>query len=139
MQKTIVGNISSNLSFGYSKEKGMAVVTFSVAVNGKERQGDTWVDKEPVFYHVIANRSLAENTANSLTKGMRVIVSGEYEAAHRYTKADGEPGVRPNQISADAIGPDLRFATAEVSRARRSVGGPEAPQFASSAGMDFGI
>lgn len=49
MQKTIVGNISSNLSFGYSKEKGMAVVTFSVAVNGKERQGDTWVDKEPVL------------------------------------------------------------------------------------------
>ena len=104
---TIIGNLTGEVALQYTRA-GVAVARFRVAVN--ERRGDR---DTTCFWDVDAWRSLAEN-ATCLSTGDRVIVIGR-TIDDSYTRADGTE-VRTKKIEADAIGPDLRFATATPTR-----------------------
>lgn len=104
---TIIGNLTGDVELQYT-QSGVPVARFRVAVN--ERRGDR---EAKCFWDVDAWRSLAENST-CLSKGDRVIIVGR-TVDDSYTRADGTE-VRTKKIEADAIGPDLRFATAAPTR-----------------------
>jgi single-strand DNA-binding protein len=114
---TLSGNLTRDPEIHYTKE-GQANATFGLAVNRRwqTRGSDTW-EEATSFFDVICWRELAENVALSLVKGSRVIVSGRLEQ-HSWETDAGERRSRV-ELTADEVGPSLRFATAEVSRAER--------------------
>jgi single-strand DNA-binding protein len=116
---TLSGNLTRDPEIHYTKD-GQANVTFGLAVNRRwqARGSDTW-EEATSFFDVVCWRELAENVALSLVKGTRVIVTGRLEQ-HSWETEDGERRSRV-EITADEVGPSLRFATAEVSRAARRV------------------
>jgi len=127
---TLSGNLTRDPEIRYTKD-GQANAIFGLAVNRRwqTRGSDTW-EEATSFFDVICWRELAENVALSLVKGARVIVSGRLEQ-HTW---EPEPGERRSrvEVTADEVGPSLRFATAEISRTVRHVpsqgdpsGGPD--------------
>jgi single-strand DNA-binding protein len=117
---TIVGNTGSEAELRFTPS-GAAVSNFSVCVTPRVKQGDQWVDGDATWYRVNAWRQLAENCAESIGKGMRVIVQGRL-SNRKYTTPEGD--VRYSlEITADAVGPDLQWATARVVKPERSQGG----------------
>jgi single-strand DNA-binding protein len=104
---TIVGNLTRDPELRFTPN-GAAVANFGVAVNNRKKVGDNWEDN-PSFFDVNCWRELAENAAESLTKGTRVIVTGKLvQRSWETNEGDKRSKV---EIEADAIGPDLRFAT----------------------------
>ncbi len=111
---SFVGNLTADpkLIFGNS---GKARATFSVAVN--EGQGE---DEKTHFVNVTAFGSLAENIADSLSKGQRVVVVGRLNTYAKDVTIDGdEKSLTMVNFTASAIGPDLRWATAKVTKVVR--------------------
>lgn len=119
---TIVGNLTADPELRFTPS-GAAVTNFSVAVTPrrKNQQTQEWEDGEASFYRVAAWRGLAENVAESLTRGTRVIVMGDL-SVRKYDNKDGGQGTSVD-INADFIGPDLTFATAQVTKANRGGNG----------------
>lgn len=117
---TVTGNATRDPELRFTPN-GVALATFGVAVNRRRKNAaGEWEDGETEFYDVTAWRELAENVAETITKGTRVLVLGRL--SHRsWTTDDGEKRSRV-EIVADEIGPSLRFATAEVSRNERRPG-----------------
>lgn len=109
---TIIGNVTRDPELRFTTG-GKAVASFSVAVSEYKGQ-----DQEPAtsFYNVTAWEGLAENVAATLATGMRVIVTGRLEM--RKWEKDDKSGLSPD-VTAEAIGPDLRWATAEVSKVEK--------------------
>lgn len=99
------------------------VLNISVAVNSREKVDGQWKDGEPTFYRVALWRDLALNGAETLRKGMSVIVSGRVKT--RAYEKDGEKRTSM-ELDADAIGPSLRFQVAQVARAQKQA--QHAPQ-----------
>lgn len=96
---------------------GMAVAQIGIAVNERVKGDDgKWGDGDASFFNVSIWGQMAENVAESLAKGHRVVVVGSMKMD--YWEKDGEKksGLK---ITADSIGPDLRFATAEVVKPER--------------------
>jgi single-strand DNA-binding protein len=123
-QVTIVGNLTDDPELRYTPN-GAAVVNFSVAVTPRMRdESGGWKDGDTSFFRVNAWRNLAENVAESLTRGSRVIVTGRLRQRSWETQ-DGEKR-SVVEIEADEVGPSLRWATAKVERQGRS-GGDWAP------------
>ena len=124
---TIIGNVTDEPDLKFTPS-GAAVTNFSVAVNErvKNQQTQEWEDAGASFYRVAAWRDLAENVAESITKGNRVIVVGPLKV-RQYDRADGTRGTSVD-ITADFVGPDLTWATAKVTKANHSGnnGGQEA-------------
>jgi single-strand DNA-binding protein len=116
---TVVGNITADPELRFT-QSGAAVANFTVVKNNRTKQGDQWVDGEPDFYRVNVWRTLAENVGESLRKGDRVIVSGKLQSRSFETR-EGEKRTSW-EITADAVGPDLRWATAQVRKADRQGG-----------------
>jgi single-strand DNA-binding protein len=118
---TIVGNVGSEPELRFTPS-GAAVCNFSVAVTPrrKNQQTQEWEDGEPTWYRVNAWRSLAENLAESITKGSRVIVVGRIEN-RKYELREGGTGYSL-EITADACGPDCTWAMARVQRPDRAGG-----------------
>jgi single-strand DNA-binding protein len=116
---TLSGNLTRDPEIRYTKE-GQANATFGLAVNRRwqTRGSDTW-EEATSFFDVICWRELAENVALSLVKGTRVIVTGRLEQ-HAWETDNGDRRSRV-ELTADEVGPSLRFATAEVSRTERRV------------------
>lgn len=117
---TIIGNITREPELTFLNS-GQASVKLGVAVNRRwqNRQTHSWVWEEKVsFFDVVAYGSTAENTANSLHKGDRAIVSGKLE--QRSWENDNGEKRSITEISADEIAPSLRFATAVVTRTPKS-------------------
>ena len=116
---TLSGNLTRDPEIRYTKD-GQASAIFGLAVNRRwqARGSDTW-EEATSFFDVVCWRELAENVALSLVKGSRVIVSGRLEQ-HNWLNENGERRSKV-EITADEVGPSLRFATAEVSRAERQV------------------
>jgi single-strand DNA-binding protein len=116
---TLSGNLTRDPEIHYTKE-GQANATFGLAVNRRwqSKGSDTW-EEATSFFDVICWRELAENVALSLVKGARVIVSGRLEQ-HSWDTEAGDRRSRV-EVTADEVGPSLRFATAEVSRAERGL------------------
>jgi single-strand DNA-binding protein len=117
---TIVGNVGSEPDLKFTPS-GAAVCNFSVAVTPRRKTQDGWEDGDATWYRVNAWRGLAENIAESVPKGTRVIVQGRLEN-RKYESRDGGTGYSL-EITADACGPDLMWATARVQRPERNQGG----------------
>lgn len=123
---TVVGNITADPELRFTGA-GKAVAGFTLASTPRVKDGDQWVDGETTFLRCSAWETLAENVAESLTKGTRVIVQGAMST--RSYEHNGEQRTSL-ELRVDAIGPELRFATAKVSKAFRGQGGAgqRAPQ-----------
>ena len=110
---TIVGNMTREPELRYTAS-GVPVTEFGVAWNSKDRDGNESVS----FFDVTCWRDLAEHVAESLGKGMRVIVYGRLDQNTWETK-DGDKRSKVRVI-ADDVGPSLRWAIANVDRLQRA-------------------
>ena len=113
---TIIGNITRDPELRYIPS-GIAVANFGLAWNLKKQDGE----EEAMFFNVTCWRSLAENVAESLSKGARVIVTGRLNY-NSYETQDGDKR-SVVEIQAEEIGPSLQWATADVEKNARSDGG----------------
>jgi single-strand DNA-binding protein len=114
---TVVGNATRDPELRFTPS-GVPVASFGVAVNKRKKDGDQWVDAGVDFYNVTAWRDLGTNVAESIDKGQRIIVTGRLEQ-REYEAKDGTKRTSVD-ITADEIGPSLRWATAETQRNERS-------------------
>ncbi len=114
---TIIGNVTRDPELRFTAS-GQANTTFGVAVNRRwqNRQTNEW-EEQVSYFNVVLLRELAENAAESLTKGARIIVTGRIEQ-RSYETQDGEKR-SVIEIIADEVGPSLRWATAQVQRSER--------------------
>jgi len=114
---TIVGNLTRDPEIRYTRE-GQATTNLGVATNRRwqNRETNEW-EEATSFFDVVIWRDLAENVALSLTKGMRVIVTGRLEQRSWETE-EGDRRFKV-EIVADEVGPSLRFATVDVHRVVR--------------------
>ena len=114
---TITGNLTREPEIRYTKE-GQATAQLGVAVNRRwqDRTTQEWQEATS-FFDVVCWRDLAENVALSLSKGMRVIVTGRLDQ-RSWEIEDGEHRSKV-EITADEIGPSLLFATTDVQRTAR--------------------
>ncbi|RRD60863.1 single-stranded DNA-binding protein [Leucobacter sp. OH1287] len=123
-QITVVGNLVSDPELRMS-QSGNSWVTFRIASTPRvrDRQSNEWVDGETLWLGCRAYGQYAENIANSLTKGTRVVVQGKL-SQRSYTDNQGQQRTSL-ELEVDEIGPSLRFATAQVTRtaSRGEVGG----------------
>lgn len=119
---TVIGNLTDDPELKFTPS-GAAVANFTVASTPRtfDRQTNEWKDGDALFIRCAAWRQLAENCAESLQKGQRVIVTGALKIRN-YERQDGSKGTSV-EINVDEIGPSLRYATAKVTKANRSSGG----------------
>jgi single-strand DNA-binding protein len=117
-QVTVVGNLTADPELRFI-QSGAAVVNFTVASTPRsfDRNTNEWKDGETLFLRCSLWREAAENVAESLTKGMRVIVTGRLVS--RSWEANGEKRT-VNEVQVDEVGPSLKYATAKVTRTQRS-------------------
>jgi single-strand DNA-binding protein len=118
---TVIGNLTGDPELRYTTS-GAAVATFTIASTPRtfDRQSTEWKDGETLFLRASVWREAAENVAQSLTKGLRVIVSGRLKSRSYETKEGEKRTVI--ELEVDEIGPSLRHATAQVIRTQRSSG-----------------
>jgi single-strand DNA-binding protein len=119
---TVVGNLTADPELRFTPS-GAAVANFTVASTPRmyDRQSGEWKDGEALFLRCIIWREAAENVAESLTRGSRVIVTGRLKQRSFETR-EGEKRTVV-EVEVDEIGPSLRYATAKVNKASRSGGG----------------
>jgi len=122
---TLVGNITRDPELRFTAS-GQGVASFGLAVNRRYREGNEWKE-ETSFLDVVCWRELGENVCESLSRGARVIVVGRLEQ-RSWETANGDKRSKI-EVVADSVGPDLRWATAVVTKIQRSGGPPprEAP------------
>lgn len=111
----MTGNLTRDPELRFTAS-GVALATFGLAVNRRRKVGDDWED-EVSFFDVVAWRDLAENVAESLTKGTRVVVVGTL--AQRSWETDTGDKRSRVEVVADEVGPSLRWASAQVARNER--------------------
>ncbi|MHB8671603.1 MAG: single-stranded DNA-binding protein [Acidimicrobiales bacterium] len=119
-----VGNLVADPELRSGKDTGKPWARMRLAVQTPVTPGDWSGPKNAAYYEVTAFGSLAVNAMRSLTKGMRVIVGGRAEV-RTWTDDDGAEH-REKGILADALGPDLRWATVQVARSEPDKAGPPA-------------
>ena len=131
---TITGNLTREPEIRYTRE-GQATAQLGVAVNRRwqDRTTQEWQESTS-FFDVICWRDLAENVALSLTKGMRVVVTGRLE--HRTWETEEGEHRSKVEITADEVGASLRFATADVHKVERR--GSASPENADADGRGDG-
>ena len=113
---TLVGNVTRDPELRYTTG-GRGVASFGMAVNRRYQVNGEW-QEQTSFFNVVAWGTLGENAAASLTKGMRVIVTGRLQQRSYETQGGEKRSVV--EIIADEIGPSLRWATAQVEKTQRS-------------------
>jgi len=114
---TVVGNLTADPELRYT-QNGLAVANFTIASTEKkfDKQQQKMVDGDALFLRASVWREAAENVAQSLTKGARVIAQGRLKQ-RSYETQQGEKRT-VIELEVDEIGPSLRFATAQVTRAQ---------------------
>ncbi|QGJ93497.1 ssDNA binding protein [Arthrobacter phage Mufasa8] len=119
---TVIGNLTNDPELRFTPS-GSAVANFTIASTPRtfDRQSNEWKDGETLFLRASVWREAAENVAESLTKGMRVIVSGRLKSRSYETKEGEKRTVI--ELEVDEIGPSLRYANAKVNRTQRGQGG----------------
>ena len=128
-QITVVGNLTDDPELRYTAN-GAAVANFTVAHSTRIRDAaGNWSDGETSFFRVNVWRALAENAAESLTRGTRVVVTGRL----RQRSWENQEGEKRSmiEIEADDLGPSLKWATASITKTNRS-------SSSSSSGGDWG-
>jgi single-strand DNA-binding protein len=119
---TVVGNLTADPELRFTPS-GAAVANFTVASTPRiyDRQSGEWKDGEALFLRCNIWREAAENVAESLTRGSRVIVQGRLKQRSFETREGEKRTVF--EVEVDEIGPSLRYATAKVNKASRSGSG----------------
>ena len=119
---TIVGNLVADPELRYTPT-GQAVATFRVASTPRfmDRTTNEWKDGDSLFLSCNVWRQAAENVAESLQRGMRVIVQGRLRQRSYETKEGEKRTVY--EVEVDEVGPSLRNASAKVTKSQRSTGG----------------
>ncbi len=119
---TVIGNLTDDPELRFTPS-GAAVANFTVASTPRtfDRQTSEWKDGETLFLRCSIWRQAAENVAESLQKGMRVIAQGRL-VSRSYEDREGQKRT-VNELQVDEVGPSLTWATAKVTRANRSGGG----------------
>jgi single-strand DNA-binding protein len=123
---TIVGNLVADPELRYTPT-GQAVATFRVASTPRfmDRTTNEWKDGDSLFLSCNVWRQAAENCAESLQRGMRVIVQGRLRQRSYETKEGEKRTVY--EVEVDEVGPSLRNASAKVTKSQRSSGGQASP------------
>src|SRR5947208_15631652 len=118
---TVVGNLTDDPELRFTPS-GAAVANFTVASTPRflDKQTNEWKDGEALFLRCSVWRQAAENVAESLQRGARVIVTGRLKQRSYETKEGEKRTVY--EVEVDEIGPSLRYATAKVVKTQR--GGP---------------
>ena len=119
---TIIGNLTNDPELRFTPS-GAAVANFTVASTPRtfDRQANEWKDGETLFMRCSVWRDAAENVAESLQRGSRVLVTGRLKSRSYETK-EGEKRTVV-ELEVDEVGPSLRYATAKVAKTSRSGGG----------------
>ncbi len=119
---TVIGNLTMDPELRFTPS-GAAVANFTVASTPRllDKESGEWRDGDPLFLRCALWRQQAENLAESLTRGARVIVQGRLRQRSYETK-EGEKRTVV-ELDVDEIGPSLRYATAKVNKAGRSSAG----------------
>ncbi len=119
---TVVGNLVDDPELRFTPS-GAAVANFRIASTPRtfDRQTNEWKDGDALFLSCSVWRQAAENVAESLQKGMRVVIQGRLKQ-RSYETREGEKRTVV-ELEVDEVGPSLAFATAKVTRASRSGGG----------------
>jgi single-strand DNA-binding protein len=119
---TVVGNLTGDPELRFTPS-GAAVANFTIASTPRafDRQTNEWKDGDTLFLRCSAWREMAENVAESLTKGTRVIAQGRL-VQRSYETREGEKRTVV-ELQVDEVGPSMRYASAKVTRAQRSGGG----------------
>jgi len=119
---TVIGNLTGDPELRFTPS-GAAVASFTVASTPRtfDRGTNEWKDGDTLFLRCSVWRQAAENVAESLTKGQRVIVQGRLKQRSYETK-EGEKRTVV-ELDVDDVGPSLRSATAKVQRTQRGAGG----------------
>lgn len=115
-----VGNVGSDVELKFTPS-GAAVCKFRAAFTPRVKDGDQWKDGEPLWATVTTWRKLAENIAESIAKGNRVVVLGQI-GQRTWETPEGEKRTAL-EIQAHTVAPDLTFATAKVTKNERSGNG----------------
>jgi single-strand DNA-binding protein len=118
---TVIGNLTRDPELRYTPT-GQAVANFSVASTPRflDKQTNEWKDGDALFLNCNVWRQAAENVAESLQRGMRVIVSGRLRQRSYETKEGEKRTVY--EVEVDEVGPSLRYASAKVTKSGRSGG-----------------
>lgn len=121
-QITVIGNLVDDPQLRYTAT-GQAVASFRVASTPRflDKNTNEWKDGDSLFMSCSVWRQAAENVAESLQRGMRVIVSGRLKQRSYETKEGEKRTVY--EVEVDEVGPSLRNASAKVVRSSRSTGG----------------
>jgi single-strand DNA-binding protein len=119
---TVIGNITGDPELRFTPS-GAAVANFTVASTPRafDRQSNEWKDGETLFMRCSVWRDAAENVAESLGRGTRVIVSGRLKSRSYETKEGEKRTVIEMEV--DEVGPSLRYASAKVTKTQRGSGG----------------
>jgi single-strand DNA-binding protein len=119
---TVVGNLTADPELRFTPS-GAAVANFTVASTPRifDRQSGEWKDGEALFLRCNIWREAAENVAESLTRGSRVIVTGRLKQRSFETREGEKRTVM--EVEVEEIGPSLKYATAKVNKASRGGGG----------------
>jgi single-strand DNA-binding protein len=134
---TVVGNLTSDPELRFTPS-GAAVASFTVASTPRtlDRATNEWKDGEALFLRCSIWRQAAENVAESLTRGARVVVQGRLKQRSFETKEGEKRTVI--ELDVDEIGPSLRYATAKVNKASRGGGYGGGESFGGSGGNGGG-
>src|SRR5919201_1295946 len=119
---TVVGNLTADPELRFTPS-GAAVASFTIASTPRtfDRNTNEWKDGEALFLRCSIWRQAAENVAESLQRGMRVVAQGRLQQRSFETREGEKRTVVEMQV--DEIGPSLRYATAKVTKAQRGGGG----------------
>lgn len=119
---TVGGNLTADPELRFTPS-GKAVANFNVVVNSRklDRQTNEWSDGTPTFWRCQLWGTPAENLAESLTRGMRVLVTGRIETREWEDRTTGEKRTGMELI-VDELGASLQFATAKITKATRTSG-----------------
>jgi single-strand DNA-binding protein len=119
---TLIGNLTADPELRFTPS-GAAVANFTVASTPRafDRQSNEWKDGETLFMRCSVWRDAAENVAESLQRGSRVIVTGRLKSRSYDTKEGEKRTVM--ELEVDELGPSLRYATAKVNKTTRGGGG----------------
>lgn len=126
MQATVIGNLTADIELRISQAgKPWCSVRIASTVREKDRQSGEYVDSDPLYVSIPLYGEQAENAAASLTKGTRIIATGTLKN-RSYKDNQGAERVATELVNCQGIGPELRWATAQVTRGARSQGSQQA-------------
>lgn len=124
---TVVGNLTADPELRYT-QNGLPVANMTIASTPRsfDRQANEWKDGEALFMRASVWREFAEHVAQSLKKGMRVMATGRLrQRGYQDREGNNRTAI---ELEIEEIGPSLRYATADVTRAASGRGQQQSPQ-----------